>query len=88
MKQNKDMPQYSETDMRYVISAVSGMSIKLENYKDDLKEIKDMVASHLVTQDQFSRVKDRISLLEKVVYGFIGLVLVLVLTAVVSSRLK
>jgi hypothetical protein len=56
--------------------------------RDDVKEIKVSMNQNLVTNDRFETVKGRVALLEKAVFGVIGLALVLILTAVFSGALK
>lgn len=56
--------------------------------RDDVKEIKIAMATNLVTLDKHETLKNRVSLLERAVYGFITLALVALLTAVFSGVLR
>ncbi len=56
--------------------------------RTDVNKIQANIVDGLVTNERADSIEDRLSLLEKAVYGFIALVLVLVLTAIVGSRIK
>lgn len=56
--------------------------------RDDVKEIKLTMANNLVTIDRHETLKNRVSLLERAVYGFITLAVVALLTAVFSGALR
>lgn len=53
--------------------------------RQDVTDMKTTMSTSLVTQDQFANVKTRVSLLEKVVYGFVGLVLTAFAIALLSG---
>lgn len=52
--------------------------------KDKLDDIQEQVSNTTVNQDQFQNLKTRVSLIEKVVYGFVGLILVSVIVAILA----
>lgn len=78
----------SDKNINYLVTNAAVMAQKFEDLKNDVHDIRDTVKGNLVTVDQFSRIKDRVMMLEKAVYGFVALALVLLLTAIITSRLK
>jgi len=62
------------TDMKYV--------------KDTVQKISHKLDSQYVTKDQLELVKSRLQLIQNVVFGMIGIILVTVLTAILTGVLK
>lgn len=89
---NEGMPpmpnKTDDKNINYLITSAAVMGQKFEDLKNDVHEIRDTVKASLVTTERFQRLQDRVVMLERAVYGFVGLALVLLLTAIITSRLK
>ncbi len=71
----------SRADIRVIMNDISYM-------RDDVKEIKETLKNNYVTVERFNGLQARFALLEKVVYGVIGLALVLLFTSLFSGVIK
>lgn len=69
-------------------SKLDVMANDISYIKDDVKEIKLTLYSNYVTVERFNALKSRVSVLEKAVYGVIGLALITIFTAIFSGVLK
>ena len=56
--------------------------------KDTVQKISHKLDSQYVTKDQLELVKSRLQLIQNVVFGMIGIILVTVLTAILTGVLK
>lgn len=54
----------------------------------DVDKIIDRLENDYVTEDRFQALKDKISLLEKIIYGLVGMIIVGFMTAVISFFIK
>jgi ABC-type antimicrobial peptide transport system permease subunit len=57
---------------------------KLNNVKSAVDEIKKKLEKDYVTQWQLDNLKDKVSLLQRIVFWFVSLILVWVVTALLS----
>ena len=56
--------------------------------KDTVQKISHKLDSQYVTKDQLELVKSRLQLIQNVVFGMIGIILVTVLTAILTGVIK
>lgn len=57
------------------------LSVKIDNISQDVLDIKSKLERQYITREEFDPIK-------KIVYGFVGIILVAVATAIVALVLK
>ncbi len=55
--------------------------------KQQLDQIDGKVSNHYVTKDEFALHRDRLSLLQNIVFGLVGLILIAVIGAIMAELL-
>jgi hypothetical protein len=64
------------------------MAKDIQYIQIDVREIKESLRSDYATKEELMRVEDRVALLQKLVYGFVGLILTTVVVALISLVIR
>lgn len=81
------MAQHERTNTNIAVS-ISEMRQDIGYIKDDVKDIKDSMGANYVTKGELELVKQDVSLLRKIIFGFLGVVLVAFAGALVTVVLQ
>lgn len=58
--------------------------IELDNLNDKYQSLDDKLTSNFASKDELAALKQRVSMLEKIVYGAVGLILIAVFGALIA----
>lgn len=67
-----------------VLVQIAGMVANIDNIKDDVKDIKNQLGSSYVTKGELELVKQDVSLVKKIVFSFIAVIVLGFMGAAVS----
>jgi len=73
--------EFTQTD-------IAVLANDMKYVKDTVQKISHKLDSQYVTKDQLELVKSRLQLIQNVVFGMIGIILVTVLTAILTGVIK
>jgi len=68
--------------------SISAITVAISHIEKDIDEIKRKLDADYVTKDKHALLEDRVSRLEKLVYGVVSIIFVAVVGAVLSLVLK
>jgi hypothetical protein len=71
--------------MDFVVSEIS--ELKITNAAEH-KDIINTISSNYVTMEKYARLEDKVNLLQRIVYGAVGLILVGVIGAIINLVLR
>lgn len=82
--EDDELDKIANGKQRSTATAMAVFATVLSNLRSEVRDISDRLNSGFITKDQHELLRNRVAMLEKIVYGLVSIILITVIGAVVS----